>query len=165
MSAQPSYGTRLQAMPPLNSQTPFLGPQRQQLSPPRRLFRKRSQLVEEVFVAGDQSSWRLPSFPVFSCCTARVCSWVCGPAPQWGAGSPGLAGEQRLSHPSAGMLGPARFPLPQPLPPPGTLSGTEMGVEPCGHPQGGQGEPGMLGKRVVGEWDSQALTKGSSFSL
>lgn len=63
------------------------------------------------------------------------------------------------------MLGPARLPLPQPLPPPGTLSGTEMGVEPCGHPQGGQGEPGMLEKRVVGEWDSQALRKGSSFSL
>lgn len=76
---------------------------------PRRLFRKRRQLVEEVFVAGDQSPWQPPRFPVFSCCTARLCSWVCVPGGgrrrQGGGGGLGCAG--------AGTLGSALLPLPR----------------------------------------------------
>ena len=80
---------------------------------------------------------------------------------QRGEGEPKACGGGRLGRPSAGMLGSARSPLPQPLPPAGTLGSTEMGVKPCGHPQGGQGEPGLLGKGAGGEWDSQAsMVKG-----
>lgn len=99
----------------LTRQTPFRGLQRSQgqhtpAQPfPRRLFRKRRQLVEEVFVAGDQSPWQPPRFPVFSCCTARLCSWVCVPGGgrrrQGGGGGLGCAG--------AGTLGSALLPLPR----------------------------------------------------
>lgn len=135
---------------------PFLGPQRRrgqhasaQSSPPplpRRLFRKRSQLVEEVFMAGDQSPWRSPSFPVFSCCTAQGLQlglWASVTAGREGA--QGLWGEEGLAH----------WPLPQPLSPPDTLGGTEMGVRPCG----GKGLVGVKGTPKL-QW-----SKGSCFSL
>lgn len=108
----------------LARQPPFLGLQRSQgqhtpAQSPRRLFRKRRQLVEEVFVAGDQSPWQPPRFPVFSCCTARVCSWVCVPGrgrrQQGGeaAGLGGRGGGGGLSYPRGGMQGSALLPLPR----------------------------------------------------
>lgn len=48
-------------------------------------------------MAGDQSPWQPPRFPVFSCCTARVCSWVCVPGRgrrRQGGGAQGLQGEE-----------------------------------------------------------------------
>lgn len=157
------------------SQTPFsgaakaAGAARVSSAPtPRTLFRKRSQLVEEVFMAGDQSPWRLPSFPVFSCCTARVCSWVCGPLPRRGGGGEGAkprACTGRKARPSqrqdAGV----------------SLLASPMAVPTAGHPRaaqkrgsstlpGGQGELGLLGKGAGGEWDSQAsMAKGMQLFL
>lgn len=56
---------------------------------PKAVFRKRSQIVEEDFMAGDQSPWHGSSLPVLSSRTARV--WVSGPGRlrvmgAWGGG-------------------------------------------------------------------------------
>lgn len=121
----------------LTRQTPFWGCKglrgsTRQLSLPRRLFHKRRQLVEEVFVAGDQSPWQLPTFPVFSCFTAWVCSWVCVPGRgrrRQGRGAQGLQGEEGSAIPVLGCWGQLSCLSP---------GNMEMVVKPHGHPWEGQ---------------------------
>lgn len=163
----------------LPAKHPFLGLQRQrgqhasaQPPPPtpRRLFRKRSQLVEEVFMAGDQSPWRLPSFPVFSRSTARVCSWVCGPLPWRGGGGEGgkpRACMGRKARPSQRQdAGVSLLASPTAAPTAGHPGQHRNGGQALWPLPGGQGELGLLGKGAGSEWDSQAsMAKGMRLFL
>lgn len=147
----------------LTRQTPFLGLQRSQgqhtpAQLPRRLFCKRRQLVEEVFVAGDQSPWQPPRFPVFSCCTARVCSWVCVPGRgrrRRGGGAQGLRGEEGSAIP---VRGSTLLPLPRKH-----GNGGQASWPPLGRAGGRQG---CLGKGLpVNRVSNLPQAQGSSFSL
>lgn len=117
----------------LTRQTPFLGLQRSQgqhtpAQPPQEVISQEKAACGGGFVAGDQSPWQLPRFPVFGCCTARLCSWVCVPGRgrrRQGGGAQALRGEEGSAVPEVGCRA-----QPSCL----SLGNTEMGLKPHGHP-------------------------------